>query len=102
MPHHQSIPRLLGLSSSIIVALVASVVVAAPPVAQPNTPPVGGGGPDVFGGYASDHIMIRVKPGIAPYKLKNGAWTLATNAANARAGREVGRNEQRFWHFEDP
>jgi subtilisin family serine protease len=32
-------------------------------------------GPDRFGGYASSHIIVQVKPGITPAQLPDGSWT---------------------------
>src|SRR5688572_17211504 len=33
------------------------------------------GGADVVGGYASDHILVKVRGGVEPARLVDGRWT---------------------------
>ena len=49
------------------------------------------GGPDQFGGYASDHIVIQMRPGVAPVAQPNGKMALRFVGADAppRAQKDI-------------
>jgi subtilisin family serine protease len=38
-------------------------------------------GPDVFGGFASTHVIVRVKPGVKPVQRADGRWKFQPSAA---------------------
>ena len=84
---------------TVIVALgllgIGSPMLAAGPQGQPFNglnPPVNGA--DVFGGYASNHIIVKVMPGFAPVRLADGRWTFKP-AAQPNAGKPpVAANNQ--------
>jgi subtilisin family serine protease len=44
--------------------------------------------PDAFGGYASNHVIVRVKPGVAPGTLADGRATLIRSVDGRRVARK--------------
>ena len=57
---------------------------------NPKAIPIGGmipaAAPDVFGGYASDHILVRVRPGVQPGAIKGGQLTFSADGFDAPRG----------------
>lgn len=75
-----------GVVLATVFSMPGSMYAQAPAAAVVN-PPMPGGGADVFGGYASTHVVVKVKPGVEPARLADGRWTFVT-AANQQAGKK--------------